>query len=200
MVKKLSTILFLLIAVTSLFADEQYRTIVVRDGKVVLDEGGPAGKRVFLGLAITSLTPDLREFFGAPKDSGVIVSSVVNESPVAKAGLRVGDVIVGVNGTPMRSYSDLLAAMKDKRAGDTIRIDIIRAKARQSIVATAEERELPEIRHAFDLGEVELELGTTIGGREWRARLATPETEELRARLRDLEKRLQELEKRLQQK
>jgi C-terminal processing protease CtpA/Prc len=147
-------------------------------------------------VSLTELTPELREFFGAPKDAGVLVSSVSENGPAAKAGMRVGDVITAVNGKPTAGYRDLREAIKDNHAGDNVRLEIIRGKGRQTIVATAEEREGPEIR-AFKLGEIEKGL---FPKSEWRGMLMAPENDELRTRIRDLEKRLQELEKRLQQK
>jgi len=201
MFRKLSLIVFFFLVAAPSFAQESaHRTVIVRDGDVLLDDGAPGGKRAYLGISLTQITPELREFFGAPKDAGVLVSSVAADSPAAKAGVRVGDVITAINGNPAENYGDLIRAMKDKHAGDSIRLDVIRGKSRQSIVATAEEREMPEIRRAFALDKLGRELDMPLMGPEWRARVATPDTEELRARIRDLETRLQELEKKLQQK
>ena len=198
--KRLSICLLLLMAVASAFADDPIRrTLIVRDGDVLLDDFGPPGKRAFVGLSLISLTPELREFFGTPKDSGVLVSSVTDNGPAAKAGLRVGDIITAVNGKPTTGYRDLREAIKDSHAGDSIRMDVLRGKARQTIVATAEEREGPQIR-SFKLGELERELGPMLPKSEWHGKLMAPDNEELHVRIRDLEKRLQELEKRLQQK
>jgi membrane-associated protease RseP (regulator of RpoE activity) len=209
MLKRLSTIVLLLIAASPLLAGEpSRRTVIVRDGKVVLDEGGPAGKRAFIGVAMTQLSPELREFFGAPKTAGVLVSSVTPNGPAAKAGIRVGDVITAVNGEPVASFRGLVNSIKDNHAGDAIRIDVIRAKSRQTLVATAEERESSGLLGALDLSDLhlgDLQLGDlphNLGalGPGWRARIASPEDEELRSRIHDLETRLQELEKKLQQK
>ena len=46
-----------------------------------------------LGVGLTDLTPELREHFGVGGDAGVMISRVVEDSPAAKAGLRVGDII-----------------------------------------------------------------------------------------------------------
>lgn len=198
MSKKLLSIVVLLIAATSLFGSEPpQRTIIVRDGNILFDDGLLAGKRPFLGVSLTELTPELREFFGAAKDAGVLVSSVTENGPAAKAGVRAGDVIIALNGTPVTDYRDLRGAMKGKHAGDSIRLEVVRGKARQTMVATAEERQMPEIR-SFNLRGLERELGKPLIGSEWHGRLIAPETEELRTRIRDLEKRLQELEKKLQ--
>lgn len=195
MSRKLSTIIVLLFAAVSLFAAEPpvRRTFVVRDGNVLLDEFEPAGKRAFVGVSLTELTPELREFFGAPRESGVLVSSVSENGPAAKAGVRVGDVITAINGKSTANYRDLREAIKDNHAGDSIRIEVIRGKGRQTLMATAEERDAPELRW-FKLGDLERGLPPF----EWHGKLLAPDNDELRGRIRELEKRLQELEKRLQ--
>ena len=202
MLKKLSVLALLLIA-TSVFAepeDQIRRTVIVKNGEVVLDETDPPGisvKRAFVGVSLTELTPELREFFGASTDAGVLVSSVSENGPAAKAGVRVGDVITSVNGKATGSARDLRQAIKDNHAGDSIRIEVLRGKSRQALVATAEEREMPEFR-AFNFKGLEHMMPLPPDG-EWHKRLLpSSEDEELRAKIRALEKRLQELEKRLQ--
>src|SRR5262249_55289936 len=46
-----------------------------------------------LGLSVIGLNPELRGFFSAPKDSGLLVARVEPGSPAAAAGIKVGDVI-----------------------------------------------------------------------------------------------------------
>ena len=125
MVKKVSMFAVLMIAATSLmpFDEPIRRTVIVRDGNVVFDnDGGLLGKRAYLGVSLAEMTPELREFFGASKEVGVLVSSVVENGPAAKAGVRVGDVITSVNGKSTANARDLREAMKDNHAGDSIRI------------------------------------------------------------------------------
>jgi len=190
MSKKLFALAVVLMSVTTAFAQETHRFVFKEfDGE----------KRAFIGAGLTGLTPELREFFGAPRESGVLVGSLTENGPGAKAGLRVGDVITAVDGTRVAGAGDLAQAMKGKKAGDTVRLDVVRNKNKQSIVVTAEERDVREFRRAFSLPEMERALGQ-VDGAEWRALVATPDTEDLRARIRDLEQRLQELEKKMQQK
>jgi membrane-associated protease RseP (regulator of RpoE activity) len=190
MFKKLFAVAVVLMCITSAFAQESRRFVFREfDGE----------KRAFIGAGLTSLTPELREFFGAPRESGVLVASLTDNGPSAKAGLRVGDVIIAVDGTHVAGAGDLAQAMRGKKASDTVRLDIVRNKSKQSIAVTTEERDVREFRKTFSLPEMEHALGQ-VDGAEWRALLATPDTEDLRARIRDLELRLQELEKKLQQK
>lgn len=187
MTRKIFALAVCLIAITSAYAQETRRWVITQ---------GP-DKRAFIGATLTTLTPELREFFGAPSDAGVLVASVTENGPGAKAGLRVGDVITSVDGNRIGESFDIAQAMKSKHAGDTVRLDVVRNHNKQTVVVTAEERDLREFRRTFTLGDMEHQIGRLDGG-EWRALVASPDTEELRARIRDLEQRLQELEKKLQ--
>src|SRR5437660_6546667 len=148
MVKRFPMFAVVLLAASTLFAFDEpiRRTLIVRDGNVIFDDDGLAGKRAYVGISLTELTPELREFFGASKEVGVLVSSVAENGPAAKAGVRVGDVITSVNGKATANYRDLREAIKESHAGDSMRIEVIRGKSRQTLVATAEEREMPEVR------------------------------------------------------
>jgi membrane-associated protease RseP (regulator of RpoE activity) len=198
---KLLTLALFLVIATSAFAfdDPVRRTIVVRDGNVLFDDFDPPGKTAFIGVSLTDLTPELREFFGASKDAGVLVSSVVERGPAAKAGVRVGDVITTVNGKNVAGLRDLREAIRENRAGDSIRIELLRGKSRQTVMAVAEERERPEAR-LFDLPGFDKSLIKPLPGGDWKQFMFAPENDALQTRIRELEKRLQDLERRLQQK
>ena len=204
MKSRLIITLAILLAATSAFA-QKTRTIVVKDGKVIEGpdmqawEGLLAGKRAFLGVSLTELTPELRDFFGAPKDSGVLVASVEDNSPAEKAGLRVGDIVTAVEGKDVDSTWDLRSALRDKKDGDTARIEVMRGRSKQTLVATLVERDFgPRVRvgNLADLGE---RLGETFNNPVWKARVERFQNcDELQAKLKELEARMKDLEKKLQ--
>lgn len=198
MFKRLTIGFVLLIAATTLFAGEpERRVVIVRDGNVLLDDVLPAGPRAYLGVTLVQLTPELREFFGTPKDAGVLVSSVGDNSPASKAGVRVGDIILSVNGKSVDDTWDVSRAMRELKNGDTVRVEVLRGKAKQTIVATAEERSGRDMIRALNLDRFERDFGLLNGG-EWHASVSAPaDVEALRIRIRELESKMRELQKRL---
>lgn len=195
----------LLLSTTALFADGPVRrTIVVKDGKVVSStENGRdfvfdgelfGGKRAYLGVSLVDLTDELREHFGAPKDTGLLVSSVEDGSPADKAGIRVGDIIVSVDGKDVESAGELRRGLRDKKDGDTVRVEVLRGRARQTFVTTVIEREGPRI-----LMPGNFEGLRRFEGPEWKGRVeAFGDCANLQSRIKELESRLKDLEKKLQ--
>ncbi|MDP9195056.1 MAG: PDZ domain-containing protein [Acidobacteriota bacterium] len=197
----------LLLSTTALFADGPVkRTIVIKDGKVVsssenmpnllLDGELFGGKRAYLGVSLVDLTDELREHFGAPKDAGLLVSSVEDGSPAAKAGIRAGDIIVGIDGKDVLSSRDLRGGLREKKDGDTVRVEVLRGRARQTLVTSVVER---EGRRLFLPGHTFEGLGRELAGPEWKARIESlGDCGSLQTRIKELETRLKDLEKKLQ--
>ena len=71
-----------------------------------------------LGIALAPLTPDTREKLEVPEGlDGAVIRSVRPGSPAAQAGLRPGDVIVGVGGQKVGSPSDVTRAIGEALSG-----------------------------------------------------------------------------------
>jgi membrane-associated protease RseP (regulator of RpoE activity) len=202
MPRRLSAILLFLAAATCLFADPaetRHRTIIVRNGKIISSDGNLL-RRVYLGFSPLDVSPELREFLGAPKEGGVVVQSVKDGGPAAKAGLRVGDIVTAIDGKPVESAWTLGDLLDDKKTGQTVRLDIVRNKARQTIVATLEERELPLKMRTLDLPGLEnFGILNGEGLPQWRARVeASDNCGGLQTKIKELESRLKDLEKKLE--
>lgn len=99
----------------------------------------------------------------------------------------------------MAGVRDLRTAIRDNYSGDSIRIELLRGKSRQTVMAVAEEREMPDARF-FDFPGFDKKLLKPLPDGDWKQFMVMPENDALQTRIRELEKRLQELEKRLQQK
>jgi serine protease Do len=94
------------------------------------------GRRARLGATVEELTPQLAAYFGAK--AGVLVSSVADDSPAARAGLKAGDVIVSIDGHSVESSRDLLRVLRDVNVDHEVVIAIVRDKRESSVKAKLE--------------------------------------------------------------
>jgi serine protease Do len=83
-------------------------------------------RRAYLGIGGQErpLPPRIAKEVGRAR--GVEVSEVVTEAPAARAGLRPGDVIVAVDGTPIEGMSELQRVMVSERIGSPVRFTVAR--------------------------------------------------------------------------
>ncbi len=87
---------------------------------------GEKVKRGYLGVMIQPLTGEAARSLGLKKARGAIISQVFKGTAAAKAGLKPGDIIVSVNGKPLRSSYDLPYIISSFRPGTKIKLGIIR--------------------------------------------------------------------------
>ncbi|MFZ8313276.1 PDZ domain-containing protein, partial [Staphylococcus aureus] len=77
-----------------------------------------------LGIEGEALRGQLAEYFGVKE--GVLVRSVMKETPAEKAGLKAGDVIVKVGDTKVVSPADISSALRAVKAKSTVPVVVIR--------------------------------------------------------------------------
>ena len=87
--------------------------------------------RGWLGITFQTITPDLADYFGTSE--GVVVSRVLPDSPAAKAGLKVGDVITAANGTPIVDGRDLARVVAQAGPSQTIVLTILRGGEKRTL-------------------------------------------------------------------
>jgi S1-C subfamily serine protease len=86
-----------------------------------------------LGISAEDLTGQLGAYFGAPDDSGILVREVRSGTAAEKAGLKAGDVIVQLDGKPVRTLSELRGQLRDKGDQKTASLGILRKGASMNI-------------------------------------------------------------------
>ena len=101
-----------------------------------------------IGVGVAPLTKQLGEYFGASDGKGLLVNSVREDSPAAKAGLKAGDIITEADGREIKSNADLIRALNEKKEGAVV-LTIIRDRNRQSVQVTPEKIQ-GEIAPMFD--------------------------------------------------
>jgi predicted metalloprotease with PDZ domain len=92
-----------------------------------------------LGVQIQNLNGDLGEALGVPGGKGVLVTSVIDDTPAAKVGIKGGDVIVGVEGATIEDTDDLSRELR-KHEGKTS-ITLMRRGAKRVVTPELEDRQ-----------------------------------------------------------
>ncbi len=190
-------------------SEKKEKRVIVNDGGVFSSDGDepfiwrlPRRARLgYLGIHLLEMTPELRAHFGAPKDAGVLVAGVESESPAAKAGIKVGDIITRADGERVESGRDLTHVVRGMKFGETLKVEVSRDRAVRQLSVKIEERRAAEI----DLGDLGRDLGRDIGrdiGRDlgrraWVFRGHPENLDRFQDRLEEIEKRLKDLEKKL---
>ncbi len=89
--------------------------------------GGKAVKRPWLGARLQAVTPEIAETLGLKLPNGALVSSVVTGSPAAKAGLKISDLIVGIDGQEIDDPNAFDYRFATRPIGGSAQIDVQRA-------------------------------------------------------------------------
>lgn len=182
----------------------------------------------YLGVHLIDLTPELRTHFGVDESTGVLIGTVAEASPAAAAGLRVGDILTSIDGTPVGGRGELARRIAASEEGDSISLEIFRDGSYQVLQAQLEQRDRPQLwlNSLHDDGHYSMEWRSDDGNfwvlpapgskkleirRErldevmgnLQERLASPEFSarmlEFSSNTEELEQRIKELEQRLEE-
>jgi len=85
-----------------------------------------AVNRPRLGIYYEDITEQLANFFGVKDGTGVLITSVIEDSPAEQAGLSAGDVIVEVNGSKVEVSEDLIKILRDCDGDKPLAITVVR--------------------------------------------------------------------------
>ncbi|MEA5617175.1 HhoA/HhoB/HtrA family serine endopeptidase [Cronbergia sp. UHCC 0137] len=88
----------------------------------------------YLGIQMVGLTPELKQNINSDpnsgltvtEDKGVLIVKVMPKSPAAKAGLRAGDIIQGINGSPVTDASSVQKAVENTQVGRNLSLQLRR--------------------------------------------------------------------------
>lgn len=108
----------------------------------ILDQLRDSGRvrRGYLGINVANLSSDRAEAFGLESSAGVLVENVDPDTPARKAGVRHGDVILEVDGRPLRETRDLIDYVSSRGPDAVVKLLVVRDGKRQTIGVTLGER------------------------------------------------------------
>src|SRR5215831_16355888 len=103
---------------------------LIKDGRV---------RHAYMGVGITDVTPENARFFRLNEASGAVITQVEPDSPGARAGLKVGDVITEVNGQKVSDAGHLQVLIGQNSPGTKVNLEIMRDGKQMSLPVTVEE-------------------------------------------------------------
>jgi serine protease Do len=89
--------------------------------------------RGYIGATIQNLSGDLADSWGLSGRKGAQVADLVPGGPAARAGLEPGDVVVAVNGVPVKTNTEMTREVAKAHAGDIIHLDVFRAGKERTV-------------------------------------------------------------------
>ncbi len=121
-------------------------------------------KRKYIGVYLEAINKELLEYFAVKEESGLLVTRLTKDGPAEKAGLKVGDVIVRVEGKRVDSVDELSAMIQDRKKADKVRIELVRNKKPMAIEVEVEEEERQGLGWSYNFspeawGDLSRELG-----------------------------------------
>ncbi len=91
-----------------------------------------AVRRPRLGVLVDEVDATDAEVYGLDEIAGAEVKQVQEGTPAAKAGLRVGDVIVALDDQPIRTATQLISSLAQRQPGEKVTLSVIRDKKRRN--------------------------------------------------------------------
>ena len=92
-------------------------------------------RRGMLGVIMQNLTPELSRAFGLDLHRGVVISQVIEDTAAEEAGLKVGDIVISINDTPVKSASGMRNMVGMMRVGDKMTITVVREGKQKTMTA-----------------------------------------------------------------
>jgi len=106
---------------------------LVRHGRV---------RRAFIGIAAqqTAIPRRRRHAFGLLQEGAVMASTVEPDSAAARAGLKAGDILIGLDGATIAGADDLVRALTGDKIGRDVALDVLRGTERLTVSLVPQER------------------------------------------------------------
>jgi serine protease Do len=122
--------------------------------------------RAQIGAHTQAVTPELAEAFGLEHGAGALVTRVDPGGPAALAGVRAGDIVVGIDGANAASYADIQDRVAAARPGRSIELALWRRRALLQLkLVPVEAAYAPPPRPAARAADQDPRLGLVLGNR-----------------------------------
>ena len=108
----------------------QIKDQLIENGRVI---------RGRIGVGIQAVTQDLAEAFGMKSPRGAVITQLEKGQPGEKAGLKVGDIVVALNGQAINSANDLPVKISAMKPGTKVKLTVLRDGKEKDVTVTVAE-------------------------------------------------------------
>ena len=119
-------------------------------------------RRQEIGMSIQTITPVMVSALGLSRDQGVIVSDVWPKGPAEAAGLKVGDILVSVDGQPAENLPTVTYNFRLRESTDAVKLVVLRGTATMSMNITPVEQK-SELDAVANTADMEKNLVSELG-------------------------------------
>ena len=125
----------------------QVMTDLIEHGRVI---------RGWLGVSVRDITPPMARRFGMEEPRGGVVAEVLGDSPAREAGVEPGDLLMGINGHPLRDGREAMNIIAGTAPGTTLSLQLVRNGERLSLEVTIGERPQPDTEEEEETPELRI--------------------------------------------
>ncbi len=105
-----------------------------------LQKKGKVERNFWTGMEVNIVDQRIAKYFGLKDAEGVIISDIKKNSPAEKAELKVGDIILEINGERIQNEETIIAIINDAKAGDVLDLKVYRDKQTFKVNLTLEKQ------------------------------------------------------------
>lgn len=157
-------------------------------------------EQVWMGIVPMAVPPALVAQLELNGNAGILIRSVGPNSPARKAGLKMYDVLLQINETPIRNAQDIAKAIADSKPGDSANVELIRGAKKQTVKVPLEKRpdNMPKIDGIMSADEQANDPNDEALASQLKTRIIPLlKSQKLGSNNADLNRKLQDLQKKL---
>ncbi|WP_417418725.1 DegQ family serine endoprotease [Hoeflea sp.] len=109
---------------------------LVRAVAETAEAGGEVFEPPYIGASFDPVTADIAEALGLDRATGALVANITEGGPADKAGLRIGDIVLGFNGRMIEHPDALGYRLATTRVGTTVELDVLSRNGRKTLEIT----------------------------------------------------------------
>ncbi len=101
---------------------------------------GKVDRNFWTGLSVLTINEQMAKTYNLSSSRGVIITGIAKNSPAQKAGLKVEDIILGIDNYMINDQSTMIGILQEYRTGDEISIHILRDKDNMTLKMKLEKK------------------------------------------------------------